>query len=160
MVFLFVFRHNLTSTSSIFSLYIFSSLSNALYLFVVCPFSPPMLLLYIVLLVLIIFPYFFDNKYSFCFISRQWKKFVIIYFFLFESCYVYVYGVIFAHIPKMNSDEMKSFILAETIATSLRFTAFCIESWQPLRTYCQTQKLYMKNINNDKYNILLLPLYN
>ena len=48
--------------------------------------------------------------------------------FLLKSCYVYVYGVIFAHIPKMNSDEMKSFILVETIATSLRLTAFCIES--------------------------------
>ena len=132
-----------------------------LYIFLLfCFFSPPMLLLYIVLLVLIIFPYFFDNKYSFCFISRQWEKFVIIYFLKFKSYYVYVYGVIFAHIPNMNSDEMKSFFLAETIATSLRFAAFCIESWQPLRMYCQTQKLYMKNINNGKYSILLMPLYN
>ena len=44
----------------------------------------------------------------------------------------------------------------ETIATLLKFIAFCIKSWQPLERYgWHLKNFYLKSTNNDKYDTLL-----
>ena len=83
----------------------FCSLGNSLYLFFDCSFNLSLLFLRSILwLVLIIFLYFFDNRYSFLHILRQKKKKLKqSTFFIKIRVFHYSYGIIFAHIPKLNS---------------------------------------------------------